>query len=83
MSLSWKESKNASSLEAKFVFDDYESLRDFLDKVADLTEHSGVHPNISFGRDYASLIIYAQAEVLSDQERDLTDQILKLVDSGN
>lgn len=81
MSLNWKESKNASSLEAKFVFEGYETLRDFLDEVAQLTEEMGVHPNISFGRDYASLIIYAQNETLSEQERDVAEKILNLVKS--
>ena len=81
MSLNWKESKNASSLEAKFVFDGYEILRDFLDEVAQLTEDMGVHPNISFGRDYASLIIYAQNGTLSDQERDVAAKILELARS--
>ncbi|MBE0492855.1 MAG: 4a-hydroxytetrahydrobiopterin dehydratase [Thiomicrospira sp.] len=81
MSLNWKESKNASSLEAKFVFEGYETLRDFLDDVAQLTEEMEVHPNISFGRDYASLIIYAQNETLSEQERDVAAKILNLVKS--
>lgn len=79
MSLNWKESKNASSLEAKFVFDGYETLRDFLDEVAQVTEEMEVHPNISFGRDYASLIIYAQDGTLSDKERDVAAKILDLV----
>lgn len=81
MSQSWKESKNASSLEAKFVFDGYGSLRDFLDKVAEVTEEMGVHPNISFGRDFASLIIYAQAETLSFQERSLADKISQIAEN--
>lgn len=79
MSLNWKESKNASSLEAKFVFEGYETLRDFLDEVAQITEEMEVHPNISFGRDYASLIIYAQDGTLSDKERDVAAKILDLV----
>lgn len=78
MSLNWKESKNASSLEAKFVFEGYEILRDFLDDVAQLTEEMEVHPNISFGRDYASLIIYAQNGTLSEGERSVADKISKL-----
>lgn len=79
MSLNWKESKNASSLEAKFVFEGYETLRDFLDEVAQVTEDMGVHPNISFGRDYASLIIYAQDGTLSEKEREVAAKILDLV----
>jgi pterin-4a-carbinolamine dehydratase len=50
-------------------------LRDFLDAVADLTEEVGIHPNMSFGRDYASIVIYAVGEGLSDAERDLAVRI--------
>jgi pterin-4a-carbinolamine dehydratase len=73
---SWKESQKSTSLEAKFVFSGgYSQLRDFLDRVADINEEMDLYPNQSFGRDYASLIIYATGESLSDQERELAHRI--------
>lgn len=71
----WRESRNGLSLETKFVFGSYSSLRDFLDEVAKITEAVNIHPNISFGRDYASLIIYATGERLSDEEKELANNI--------
>jgi 4a-hydroxytetrahydrobiopterin dehydratase len=72
----WNEAKNASSLDAKFVFEGgYSQLREFLDQVAEITEAMDLFPNQSFGRDYASLIIYAQGASLSDNERELAKRI--------
>lgn len=72
---SWRESKNSTSLEAKFLFENYAALRDFLDDVASITETAGLFPNISFGRDFASMIIYAVGDVLSESEYKLATDI--------
>jgi pterin-4a-carbinolamine dehydratase len=41
-------------------FADYEALRDFLDRVADLSEETGIYPNQSFGRTYVNLTLFAE-----------------------
>lgn len=74
----WKESRTGKSLEVKYLFEGYSSLRDFLDEVANLTESADIHPNMSFGRDYASLVIHAVGEDLSDAEKDLAAKIDKI-----
>jgi pterin-4a-carbinolamine dehydratase len=71
----WKQSRNGLSLEVKYIFEGYSTLRDFLDEVANVTEAENIHPNMSFGRDYASLIIHAAGEGLSEAERALTEKI--------
>jgi pterin-4a-carbinolamine dehydratase len=71
----WREGRNGLSLESKYLFDGYSALRDFLDEVANITEAANIHPNMSFGRDYASLIIYAAGERLSDEEVQLAEKI--------
>lgn len=75
MSDNWKVSRTATSLESKYVFENYSTLRDFLDDVAELTEEMAIHPNISFGRDYASFVIHAVGEGLSDKEQQLATKI--------
>jgi pterin-4a-carbinolamine dehydratase len=77
MSELWKARAKPDSLEAKFVFSGYQSLRDFLDDVAQEAEKRAVHPNVSFGRDYASLVIYPLAEALGEQEKALAEAIDK------
>ena len=46
-------------LERRVEFNDYEALRDFLDRVADLSEETAIYPNLSFGRTYANLTVFA------------------------
>jgi pterin-4a-carbinolamine dehydratase len=75
MSGSWRENKNSTTLEAKFLFENYTALRDFLDEVASVTELANLYPNISFGRDFASLIIYAAGANLSAAEYKLAEDI--------
>lgn len=71
----WKERQKPGSLEAKFTFPDYPTLRVFLDQVADAAEAQGVQPNISFGKDYASVLIYAMQESLNDAEYALAERL--------
>jgi len=71
----WKEKQRPPSLEAKFLFDSYEQLRGFLDDVAQAAETLSHHPNVSFGRDYASLVIYSNDEALSQLDFQLAERI--------
>lgn len=75
MSNVWKSKANLDSLEAKFLFSSYEEMRNFLDEVAAESEKREVHPNISFGRDYASLVIYPVDKQLGEREKALAEAI--------
>lgn len=67
----WTERARPASLSKRFIFAGYGETRDFLDRVAALSEETGIHPDISFGRDYANLSVNAmEGETLSDAERD-------------
>ena len=61
MSIDWKTKKRPPSLETRVEFEDYDSMRDFLDEIAEVTEKMDHHPNISFGRTYVSIVIYPKA----------------------
>ncbi|MFP4280569.1 MAG: pterin-4-alpha-carbinolamine dehydratase [Halochromatium sp.] len=56
----WRERARPRRLERRVVFDDYESLRDFLDQVAALSETTEIFPNLSFGRTYVNLTLFAE-----------------------
>jgi pterin-4a-carbinolamine dehydratase len=60
MNKRWKERSRSPSLETRFLFENFECLREFLDRLADITEEMGRHPNISFDRSHVSVIIYPQ-----------------------
>jgi pterin-4a-carbinolamine dehydratase len=56
----WRERARPLRLERRIEFDDYESLRDFLDQVATLSETTQLFPNLSFGRTYVNLTLFAE-----------------------
>ncbi|MEA3640899.1 MAG: pterin-4-alpha-carbinolamine dehydratase [Lamprobacter sp.] len=56
----WRERERPLRLERRVEFDNYEPLREFLDRVAELSESTEVYPNLSFGRTYANLTLFAE-----------------------
>jgi pterin-4a-carbinolamine dehydratase len=56
----WRRRQRPPRLERRLEFADYDALRDFLDKVAELSEETGIYPNQSFGRTYVNLTLFAE-----------------------
>ncbi len=75
MDTRWKTRNNNKMLEARFEFDTFEQTRDFLDEVAGFAESLEHHPNISFGKNYASIAIYAKDGELQEIDRTLAEEI--------
>lgn len=71
----WKSKKKPAALDARFDFEDFEVLRAFLDEMAEDAERLEHHPNISFGRDRVSVVIYSTSEELSDIDHQLAKAI--------
>lgn len=55
----WQERARPARLERRYEFDDYQSLRDFLDQAAELSEREGLYPDMGFGKDYVNMTIHA------------------------
>ena len=55
----WKERARPARLERRYEFDDYQSLRDFLDQAAELSEREGLYPDMGFGKDYVNMTIHS------------------------
>ena len=68
----WQERSRPSRLEKRYEFDSYESLRDFLDQAADLSESKGLYPDIGFGRTHANFTIHVDEgnAQITDQQRE-------------
>lgn len=60
MSSEWKERNRPVRLERQYQFENYEDLRDFLERAADLSESEGYYPDMGFGRDYVNVTIHAE-----------------------
>jgi 4a-hydroxytetrahydrobiopterin dehydratase len=67
----WTERNRPARLERRYQFPDYGTLRDFLDRAADLSEKEGLYPDLGFGKDYVNVTIHADEgeESLSDLQR--------------
>ena len=82
MSHQWQERKRPVRLERRYEFKDYNTLRDFLDKAADLSENEGLYPDMGFGRDYVNITIHVEEgqEELGDQQHRFAEQLDELAD---
>jgi len=62
MSDQWQERNKPARLERRYLFQDYSTLRDFLERAAELSEQEDLFPDIGFGKDYANITIYADED---------------------
>ena len=68
MSNEWRERDRPVRLERRYEFEDYSSLRDFLDAAAEISEREGLFPDMGFGKDYVNITIH-----LNDGETTLNE----------
>ena len=54
----WSLSKDDVWIERTFKFPDFKAAKAFVDKVGDLAEEQGHHPDITFGWGYAKVVLY-------------------------
>lgn len=73
----WKERKRPNRLEKQYQFEDYETLRDFLDRAADLSEQQDYYPDMGFGRDYVNVTIHApdDSDEVTEERRQFAKQL--------
>lgn len=72
MSKQWQQRNRPSRLERRYQFQSYDTLRDFLERAADLSEREGLYPDMGFGRDYVNITIHTddgQTELGNNQHR--------------
>lgn len=55
----WKEVKSSGALHRRFAFDNYAEVSRFLDKVAELSEETELHPDLSFATTYVNVTVPA------------------------
>ena len=62
----WVERSRPPSLERRFSFSGYPETREFLERLAELSEQESVYPNLSFGRDYVNVTIQPATETATE-----------------
>jgi pterin-4a-carbinolamine dehydratase len=82
MSQQWQERTRPVRLERRYEFQDYNTLRDFLDKAADLSEEVDLYPDMGFGRDYVNITIHLEdgVETISDLQHEFASQLDSLAE---
>mgnify|MGYP001812351526 FL=1 len=77
MSQEWQERTRPVRLERRYEFQDYSTLRDFLDKAAELSEKDDLYPDMGFGRDYVNITIHLEdgVETISDSQREFATKL--------
>ena len=73
----WQERARPERLERRYQFVDYASLRDFLERAAELSEREGLYPDMGFGKDYVNMTIHGDEDdnTLGDQQRRLAQKL--------
>jgi pterin-4a-carbinolamine dehydratase len=81
MSGNWQERNRPARLERRYEFENYEALRDFLDRAAELSERESLYPDIGFGRDYVNMTIHVEEgeTTLRDNQRKFAQQLDELL----
>lgn len=81
----WQERNRPVRLERRYEFPDYSTLRDFLDRAAELSERVGLFPDMGFGRDYVNVTIHLDegAEEISPEQREFAEQLDALSTADN
>jgi pterin-4a-carbinolamine dehydratase len=87
MNHKWQERGRPARLERRYEFADYESLRDFLDRAAELSEREGLYPDMGFGRDYVNMTIHSdensgELEALHHRLAEALDRLNAETDAG-
>ena len=77
MSNQWQERIRPVRLERRYEFADYATLRDFLDRAAEVSEREGLFPDMGFGRDYVNITIHTDlsSDGLGDTQRRLAAEL--------
>ena len=80
MNHEWQERIRPVRLERRYEFQDYNALRDFLDRAAELSERVGLYPDMGFGRDYVNITIHVEegVEALGDDQHRLARELDQL-----
>jgi pterin-4a-carbinolamine dehydratase len=71
MKKEWQERVRPVRLEKRYEFPDYETLRVFLDRAAELSEREDLYPDMGFGKDYVNITIHTAegSEELEEKQR--------------
>ena len=76
----WEKRKRPNRLERRFEFPTYDSTRDFLDRLGELSESKKIFPDISFGKTYVNITLRPESEEEDAQVTDVENKFANEID---
>ena len=73
----WNKRESPLRIEKRFEFDEYSKISKFMEKIDKLCKEKDIYPNISFGKNFVSLVIFLDSEEISNEEKDFSKDIDK------
>tara|TARA_Y100001968_G_C19450730_1_gene768392 strand:- start:6560 stop:6799 length:240 start_codon:yes stop_codon:yes gene_type:complete len=71
----WKFKESPPRIERRYEFEDYHKTSEFMKAVDNLCKLNNIYPNISFGKNFVSFIIFFSNEKISLSEKDFSQNI--------
>ena len=68
----WNQRESPSRIEKRFEFEEYQKISIFLKKVDELCKGKNIFPNISFGKNFVSIVIFLDSEEISIKEKEFS-----------
>lgn len=78
----WKTVANPPSLFRRYEFGSYAETREFLDRLALLSEETGLFPDLGFSRNYVNITIHAGRDGAGEAELAYARQAAELAAAG-
>ncbi len=79
----WQHVRRPPSLFRRFEFGSYAETRAFLDKMAALSEQTGLYPDLGFGRTHVNVTVHASSgDQPTDAEIEFARRVAQLVQPG-
>ena len=76
----WEQRKRPIRLSRRIEFDNYDSTRDFLERLGDLSESKKIFPDISFGKKYVNITLRPESDEEGAQLTDVESKFASEID---
>ena len=76
----WNRKESPLRIEKRFEFDNYQNISKFMKIIDELCKTKNIYPNVSFGKNFVSFIIFFNNEEISSSEIGFSKNIDEIFD---
>jgi 4a-hydroxytetrahydrobiopterin dehydratase len=74
----WQAQQKSTLLTRRFEFADYTATRDFLDRLAQLSEKTGYYPDLNFAKTHVNVSLAARGDSLDSTDYRFAGEVAEL-----